>query len=160
MSRFDELVEEVISISKSWGLYEQSDERAQQVKAFEEYLEFLDADIIEDQLMEVGDIAVCIINANWFHNDCDIDLYWKRVPPPITSVLSDIAEGSYHTALGALDCFTKWYTDYDYGIIDCLELAVKKIRERDGMMINKRFVKYDDLTDEQKVECDRRKKNA
>lgn len=134
------------------GIYEQSTESHQKAKALEEVGEYLTAKTDEERMDAIGDIAVCIVNAAKIKG-LNIELNMKTVYP--SSCISDIAkhviDGAYRTALKQLSSFSCFDR--------CIEIAWNEIKDRKGMMVNSFYVKWENMTVEQREEFRLRDQN-
>lgn len=151
--RFKSLVNRWASVR---GIYEQSNERKQKAKALEEIGEYLTAENDHELMDAIGDIAVCIVNAAEFNNifDSDFNLKWHS-PMNIDSCAKSIINGAYR---GAIKSLYYLCTVHNIRFEDCLDLAWNEIKDRRGMMIDGFYVKWENLTDDQKTELEKRMK--
>ena len=101
----------------------------------------------------IGDIAVCIVNAaklNCYERYHQLKYIVPAVIVNMPGVLVGILESRYLYALENLSSISR------YNFEDCLAKAWNEIKDRKGMMINGKYVKWDNLTDQQKDEFERR----
>lgn len=161
--KFEEFKKNVEQWAEVRGIYEQSTEAHQQAKALEEIGELLTAENDEQRMDAIGDIAVCIVNAAYFRSDIVI----KNHPETGKSVFDNVIspDGTYAGIASRL-----LYGLYVESIIElievsvffrlkfeeCLEKAWNEIKDRKGMMVDGKFVKWDNLSDEQRDEFNRR----
>lgn len=123
------------------GIYDQSTEEHQQAKAIEEIGEYLTATTDEERMDSIGDIAVCIVNAAYFRNgsaylgtlfDDDLD--------GMPDVAYCVIRGDYSLALGELSVVS--FSRHGKPFELCIEAAW--------------YVKWENLTEEQREEFNRR----
>lgn len=152
--KFQEFKENVERWARVRGIYEQSTEWHQQAKALEEISEYMIANTEIDKMDAIGDIAVCIVNANRFKPVIYDDYPFK---PAHSYTVADIAHhiltGAYRTAIKKLYSLAlAEKLDFE----ECLQIAWDTIEHRKGMMVNGLYVKWDNLTIDQRMEFNRR----
>lgn len=133
------------------GIYDQSTEAHQQAKALEEIGEFLTATTDPEMMDAVGDIAVCIVNsAKIYGQDLRLNAMsnWSEFGA-ISYVASSVCAGRYRRALENLCGVAQ---NNGLSIAECFDSAWEEIKDRLGMMVNGKFVKWENLTDDQKAE--------
>lgn len=134
------------------GIYDQSTENKQILKFAEELGEYLIAETEKEKMDAIGDMAVCIVNANKF-NDLSINIIGNRYANGIGDLCLFVKLRSYSSAIEHLMGIS-----HDAGVLfeDCLEMAWNEIRDRKGMMIDGLFVKWENLTADQREELQAR----
>jgi len=128
-------------------IYAQSTEEKQVDKFHEEAKEFEDGTTDRERKDAIGDMAVCIINAQVFQGA------ENRGPINLDSIKSLVDLGDYTVAMIALEMLAN---HKGYSFCECLEMAWSEIKDRKGMMVDGLYVKYSNLTPEQKKELDKR----
>jgi len=149
---FKEFKEKVESWARVRGIYDESTEAHQQAKALEEIGEYLTAETDEERMDAIGDIAVCIVNAAKIKGEW-VAIYDYTAGGCIGDVADLILSSRYKYSLSQLKAFT---FGHGYKFEDCLEQAWNEIKGRKGMMIDGKYVKWENLTDEQREEFERR----
>ena len=152
--KFKKFKENVENWARVRGIYEESTEAHQQAKALEEIGEYLTAETDEERMDAIGDIAVCIVNAARIRGErvtiCDCTIgYIHNVAERILSSRF----GGYRYALSQLKALA---VEHGYKFEDCLEKAWNEIKDRKGMMVDGKYVKWENLTDNQRKEFERR----
>jgi hypothetical protein len=127
------------------GIYDQSTEKKQVLKFAEELGEYLIADSDSEAMDAIGDMVVCIINANKF-DDLPINIIGNRYGHGIGDVCSFVKLRAYSAAIEQLMGLA--HTN-GFSFEDCLQMAWDAIKDRKGMMIDGLFVKWENLTKEQ-----------
>lgn len=153
MNKFRDLVSQTVEIARVWGLHTHSDEESQKVCAVDEIVETMRASNTEDEMMEIGDIIVCIVNASWYRYGDSVYIDQQDYDSTLWDVLLDVCCSNYEEALGGLATFCK---SKGYSLENCFGMALNKISKRKGMMVGKKWTKYEDLTTEQQKEYDDR----
>lgn len=155
------------------GMYEESTAVHQAAKALEElgeYLVTVDAEHIDVDMLrdDIGDMQVCLVHCINFMNEyntlgillieehwadmCNTDRY-NDAPMNIEAVGRLIIVGRYVTAFSAL-CRLAEYHGLDIG--ECHAQSYGDIQHRNGMFIDKKYVKWDNLNPTQRRElCER-----
>lgn len=154
--KFKEFKENVEEWARVRGIYDQSTEAHQQAKALEEIGEYLTAETDEERMDAIGDIAVCIVNA------AKLDGQSVRIEfnddlegiEDIGDIAYSIIHHEYGLALVELSILS--FSDTRRNIELCLEKAWNEIKDRKGMMIDGKYVKWESMSDEQKSEFNRR----
>jgi len=133
------------------GIYDQSTGAHQQAKALEEVGEYLTATTDAEMMDAVGDIAVCIVNAAKMAGQ-DLRLNaasnWSEFGA-ISYVASNVCAGRYRRALENLCGVAQ---NNGLSMAECFESAWDEIKDRRGMMVKGMFVKWDNLSDDQRAE--------
>lgn len=150
--RFKEFKERVEEWASIRGIYEHSTEEHQQAKALEEIGEYITAKSTSERMDAVGDVAVCIVNAAHI-DESEIVITRAEEPGEMCLVASLLLDSDYSNAIYQL----KGVAMGDgYLFEDCLQMAWDEIKDRKGMMSNGMYVKWDNMSDEQKSEFMRR----
>jgi hypothetical protein len=148
---FNEFKDKVENWARVRGIYEESTEAHQQAKALEEIGEYLTAETDEERMDAIGDIAVCIVNAAYFTGE---PLKMHETTTDYIGCVARSLIGSYYMqALCELKCCARYES---LGFNKCLEAAWNEIKDRKGMMVDGKYVKWENLTDEQREEFERR----
>lgn len=137
------------------GIYEQSSEEHQQAKFLEELGEYLVATCDKERMDAIGDMAVCLVNASNFNHKIrsSFDIFG------VTYFISNgiLATYALRGAYGwSIRCLNAIAIDHGYKMEDCLQMAWDEIKDRKGMMVDGKYVKWDNLTDLQKIELEGR----
>ena len=142
----EQLKENVKMWSQTRGILSESNYEAQISKFFEERRELFTTNDIEDSF---GDQMVCLINAqllehtrtirpqalnDWYSSGIEVLLSSCLVSHAIRMLENEIVSNLLDTG----KCYAK---------------AWNEIKKRAGLMINKKFVKWDNLTHEQRVKA-------
>ncbi len=136
------------------GIYDESTEAKQQAKALEEIGEFITAETDDEKKDALGDIAVCIINAGHFKGSFEYGIKTKSYTSKDMPFLAQcVLCGGYRAAIRSLE-YIAWGLRFD--INECYQMAWDEIKDRKGMMVDGYYVKWDDLTQEQRDEFERR----
>lgn len=154
--KFEEFKKNVEEWARVRGIYDQSTEAHQQAKALEEIGEYLTAKTDEERMDAIGDIAVCIVNAAKFIHgtNSELTLSFNDDLEGIGDVAYCIIDSAYELALGELSSLT--FSSHQIPFELCLEKAWDEIKDRKGMMIEGKYVKWQSMTEEQKAEFNRR----
>jgi len=158
---FKEFKKNVEEWARVRGIYDQSTEAHQQAKALEEIGEYLTATNDDERMDAIGDIAVCIVNASKFA-PLNIDNFknhkFSMKKDYLAGASYNIVTGRYNHALKYLyeACILSELYNKDFKFDSCLSKAWKEIKDRKGMMIDGKYVKWDSMTEEQKAEFNRR----
>lgn len=102
----------------------------------------------------IGDIAVCIVNAAKLDDSMkplELQLYYEEAY--LAEIAGFIVDGNYEPALSSL---ADYALSEGHDIWGCLEAAWGEIKDRKGMMIDGKYVKWQSMTEEQKAEFNRR----
>jgi len=150
---FEDFKKKVEEWARIRGIYDQSTEAHQQAKALEEVGEYLTARTDEERMDAIGDIAVCIVNAAKLGGKPVRVLYNDGIDG-IEGIAYCIVNNEYGSVLGELSILSLSDTRKPIGL--CLEKAWNEIKDRKGMMIDGKYVKWDSMTEEQKAEFNRR----
>jgi hypothetical protein len=138
----------------SRGIYEQSSTPHQKAKFLEEAGEAVvaEAENDDDALSDaIGDMAVCIVNcARLDGHLIDFNHVFPQPDGQLVSVISEALEGSYDDAILGLVVYAEWQ---DLVFLECCTKAWEEIQPRKGLMIDGKFVKWENLTAEQQAEC-------
>ena len=163
--KFGEFKENVEKWATVRGIYDQSTEAHQQAKALEEIGEYLTAKDDDERMDAIGDIAVCIVNAAkiinskwlaynpiimWIYDELCFDV-------GLSKVASAIIDQKYFKAINYLRMFA---INNSFEFEKCLNQAWHEIKDRKGMMVDGKYVKWNSMTDEQKIEFNSRESNA
>ena len=135
----------------------------QQVKTLEEIGEFMlaldkykkDPTAMNylTMMLEAGDIAVCIVISNSFDGDRRIEIGLRPCSSDISDIVSSALDAQYHWAIDYLIEVCNFHKiDFE----NCLEAVWNKIKDRKGMWIDKFYVKYESMTEDQKQEFNER----
>jgi len=148
--KFKKFKENVENWARVRGIYGESTEAHQQAKALEEIGEYLTAETDDERMDAIGDIAVCIVNAARIRGEW-ITIYDYTIGY-IRNVADLILSSSYKYALSQLKALA---VKHGYKFEDCLDKAWNEIKDRKGMMVDGKYVKWENLTDEQREEFER-----
>ena len=154
--KLETLMTNVYQWSKVRGIHEESDQDAQVQKFCEELGEYLTLSSVEEGMDAIGDMVVCLINAQYFEGE----EYWYPGDlscETIADVVNAVDSGQYMFAISLLKGLCDWH-DWDFE--ECLQIAWDEIKHRRGLMIDKKFVKWENLNDEQRTEVERREAEA
>ena len=137
----------VIEICTAWDLYNNTTEEKQILKFYTELGEYADAVLKDDRdaiIDAIGDMAVCLINAEvteksniliWF----DKPYYsFDNIYGIIDNLVIFAACRDYKETLLILSSLAK---SHDTTLEHCLDTVIKVIEKRKGKMINGVFVK-------------------
>ena len=137
-----QFIENVTMWATVRGIYEHSTEERQVEKFCEELSEYLTAKTEDEEMDAIGDMAVCLVNAGYFKGGVEFGRMWED------RLLSFVKRGLYGDALGSLadlcDCA------HSFRFSDCLDMAWNEIKDRKGLMVKGLFVKWENLSVEQK----------
>ncbi len=150
--KFDDFKRKVEGWAEVRGIYDQSTEDKQILKFAEELGEFLIAETENEKMDAIGDMAVCIVNANKFKS-LNIEIIGARYGKGIGDVCSFVKFKSYSSAIEALMGLAH---SEGFKFNDCLQMAWDEIKDRKGIMINGLFVKWENLTEKQKKDLQER----
>jgi len=146
--KFEDFKLKVESWAEVRGIYEESNEDNQILKFAEELGEYLIAKSDSEAMDAIGDMAVCIVNANKFNN-LPINIIGNRYGHGIGDVCSFVKLRAYSAAIEQLMGLA--HTN-GFSFEDCLKMAWDAIKDRKGMMIKGLFVKWENLTVDQQKE--------
>lgn len=153
--KFKKFKENVEKWARVRGIYDESTEAHQQAKALEEIGEYLTAETDDERMDAIGDIAVCIVNAAKLDDSMrplEFNL-WGYGDSELSEVGGYVIDGNYESALSSL---ADYALSEGRDILGCLEQAWNEIKDRKGMMIDGKYVKWENLTGEQREEFERR----
>lgn len=150
---FKEFKENVENWARVRGIYDESTEAHQQAKALEEIGEYLTAKTDAERMDAIGDIAVCIVNASKLDNSMKPLSIQYDIKDDICDVAYYVVYGSYDLSIGILHDLA---INHKFTFQRCLSLAWNEIKDRKGMMVDGKYVKWENLTDEQREEFERR----
>jgi len=150
---FDDFKRSVEEWARVRGIYDQSTEAHQQAKALEEIGEYLTAENDEQRMDAIGDIAVCIVNAAKLDQSIKPLSIQYGAEDDISDVAHSIVYGSYDLSIGILSDVA---INHRYNFQRCLSKAWNEIKDRKGMMIDGKYVKWESMTEQQKEEFNRR----
>jgi hypothetical protein len=124
------------------GIYDESSEAHQKAKALEEVGEYFTAKDANERMDAIGDIAVCIVNAAYLSRS---PLYYRHslAEGLIPKAAASITRGNYQNAISSL---INVCDSHEYIFSECLELAWNEIKDRKGMMIGGKYVKWENLS--------------
>ena len=135
----------VIEICTAWGLYENTTEEKQILKFYTELGEYADAVLKDDKdaiIDAIGDMAVCLINAEVIKNRVigfDKQYYrFDNIYEIIDNVVIFVAYRDYKETLWILESLAE---SHGTTLEHCLDTVIKVIEKRKGKMINGVFVK-------------------
>lgn len=131
------------------GIYDHSSESHQQAKALEEVGEFITAKTKNDMVDAIGDIAVCVVNAAHFSGDLNKSPNLYRYRSDMGAVANSICIQDYNHVVGSLVAIA---SSIGVTFATCLQAAWDEIKDRKGMMVDGKYVKWDNLTPEQREE--------
>jgi len=135
----------VIEICTAWGLYENTTKEKQILKFYTELGEYADAVLRDDRdaiIDAIGDMAVCLINAEVIENRligfgkpyCSFD----NIYGIIDNLVIFVSCRNYKETLLILSSLAEAHgTTLEH----CLDTVIKVIEKRKGKMINGVFVK-------------------
>ena len=135
----------VIEICTAWGLYENTTEEKQILKFYTELGEYADAVLRDDRdaiIDAIGDMAVCLINAEVIENRligfgkpyCSFD----NIYGIIDNLVIFVSCRNYKETLLILSSLSE---SHGTTLEHCLDTVIKVIEKRKGKMINGVFVK-------------------
>lgn len=150
--KFEVFKQKVENWAEVRGIYEQSTENKQILKFAEELGEYLIAETEKEKMDAIGDMAVCIVNANKF-NDLPINIIGSRYGSGIGDLCVLVRLRNYSAAIEQL-MGVAYIASVEFE--DCLEMAWNEIKDRKGMMIKGLFVKWDNLTQDQQEDLQAR----
>lgn len=175
ISKFKSLWNRVVAWGEKRDLYNESTIAHQASKCLSEMGEYV-VSLAEGKSRsdDIGDTAVCLIHCIMFRRKQSngtfdpitrADLEGFLEPPvglPIEGATwalagSLVIQGHYGAALMIV---IQHANEIGLDFLDCLLEAVEEIEPRRGLFINKYFVKWDNLTDDQRVACLRREEEA
>ena len=150
---FKDFKQKVEEWARVRGIYDQSTEAHQQAKALEEIGEYLTATNDDERMDAIGDIAVCIVNAAKLDESKDQLTITYGQEDDISDLAYYVLYGGYNLSLGILHDIA---INNNLNFQRCLSGAWNEIKDRKGMMIDGKYVKWDSMTEEQKAEFNRR----
>jgi len=130
----------VIEICTAWGLYENTTEEKQILKFYTELGEYADAVLKDDKdaiIDAIGDMAVCLINAEVIGESKEVNWFGYR-KPTIYRLVSYVNLRGYKDSLSVLSSLAE---SHGTTLEHCLDTVIKVIEKRKGEMINGVFVK-------------------
>jgi len=164
---FQELRTNVEQWSHIRNIYTDGCEASQQAKAFEEIGELilaLDKDDEKDIKDAIGDIAVCIINAAYLCAPTLFDDFGLKDYQPLEfgvrsnmrRLSGDLISGLYQWSLCRLVdvCYS-----LSLDINECFDQAWNEIKDRKGIMKNCKFVKWENMTEQEQGDYNIREHN-
>ena len=154
MSKFNELVERVIKWSEGIDLYNQSTASHQKAKAFEELGELLVAIENRDRLEiadAIGDILVCIVNANHLTSKGMSNVYEvnSTIETSVENMSGLVAYSICADYQSAVESLSAIASMFHLDMNKCFEMAVETIEKRKLLMVNGKAVKWENMTEEQ-----------
>lgn len=123
------------------GIYEHSSEYLQQSKALEELHEVQEAQTREDLMMELGDVAACIINSAHLGMCTSLSIWTPVDEADLWDIAHCIMCKNYS---GALAYLRGYAIMKGIDLEDCFEPVLHKLQSRRGKMIDGLFVKEGD----------------
>ena len=153
--KFEEFKNNVEKWASVRGIYEQSTEEHQQAKALEEVGEYITSITVKERMDAIGDIAVCIINASKWNGGVKILDNVNIGYETIANITYYIINREYSKSITILERLSR---SNGFKFEDCLQMAWNSIKDRKGMMIDGKYVKYESMTEEQKEEFNMRDK--
>ena len=129
----------VIEICKAWDLYENTTEEKQILKFYTELGEYADAVLRDDKdaiIDAIGDMAVCLINAEYLCEEIS-DSYYYNSTTVHDLVIFAACRDYEHTLLILSSLAESHGTTLEH----CLDTVINVIEKRKGKMINGVFVK-------------------
>jgi len=130
----------VIEICTAWGLYENTTEEKQILKFYTELGEYADAVLRDDRdaiIDAIGDMAVCLINAEVIGEPEEVNWSGYR-KPTIFRLVSCVNLRGYKESLLVLSSLAE---SHGTTLEHCLDTVINVIEKRKGKMINGVFVK-------------------
>jgi len=129
----------VIEICTAWDLYNNTTEEKQILKFYTELGEYADAVLRDDRdaiIDAIGDMAVCLINAEYICEEISDSYYYNY--GTIHDLVVNVCLGDFKTSFNILSSLAESHgTTLDH----CLNTVIKVIEKRKGKMINGVFVK-------------------
>lgn len=154
--KFEEFKRNVEHWAEVRGIYTQSTEYNQVEKFKEEHWEFVISSNQDEMMDAIGDMAVCIVNAAKLQVESpELKLIDQGGKNYMSFICVLVYEGQYSRAIQALRHFANTELLSAY-FEDCLQIAWDEIKDRKGMMINGLFVKWENLTTNQREELQAR----
>ena len=151
--KFEEFKKNVEEWARVRGIYDQSTEAHQQAKALEEIGEYLTAKNDDERMDAIGDIAVCIVNAAKLDDSMKPLSIQYGTEDDISDAAHAVVYGAYDISLGIL---SDMCINHKYNFQRCLAKAWNEIKDRKGMMVDGKYVKWESMTEEQSAELNRR----
>lgn len=151
MVTLEEFIQNVTQWGKTRGIYGHSTWQDQLEKWGEERAEMLYAETMDELMDAFGDQAVCLVHCM---NMCDYDERQRRnldVALEIEGIEAFLADRDF---TGAVWFLMQEAARMRVDFAACLNMAWESIRDRKGLMVAGKFVKYENLTDEQRSLCD------
>jgi len=130
----------VIEICTAWDLYNNTTEEKQILKFYTELGEYADAVLRDDRdaiIDAIGDMAVCLINAEIIGVQKKVYLFYDT-KATIDNVVIFVAYRDYKESLLVLSLLAE---SHGTTLEHCLDTVIKVIEKRKGKMINGVFVK-------------------
>jgi len=130
----------VIEICTAWDLYNNTTEEKQILKFYTELGEYADAVLKDDRdaiIDAIGDMAVCLINAEIIGVQKKVYLFYDT-KATIDNVVIFVAYRDYKESLLVLSLLAE---SHGTTLEHCLDTVIKVIEKRKGKMINGVFVK-------------------
>ena len=130
----------VIEICTVWDLYNNTTEEKQILKFYTELGEYADAVLKDDRdaiIDAIGDMAVCLINAEIIGVQKKVYLFYDT-KATIDNVVIFVAYRDYKESLLVLSLLAE---SHGTTLEHCLDTVIKVIEKRKGKMINGVFVK-------------------
>ena len=136
--KLEEAKTKVTEIANIWKLYENTTESKQVLKFLSELGEYADAILANDTEAikdAIGDMTVCIINAEAMANkrfNYNFDFYW------LENLLYGIRTNKFSGCFFSLNLISK---ANNVELEECLDSVIEIISKRKGQMVNGVFVK-------------------
>ena len=136
--KLEDTKNKVTEIANSWKLYENTTESKQVLKFLSELGEYADAVLANDTEAikdAIGDMTVCIINAEAMANkifNYNTDFYW------LENLLYGIRTNKFTECFLSLNLIAE---ANNVELVECLDSVIEIISKRKGQMINGVFVK-------------------
>ena len=130
----------VIEICTAWDLYNNTTEEKQILKFYTELGEYADAVLKDDRdaiIDAIGDMAVCLINAEVIREAEKAD-WFNYGKPFIDKLACSVVIRDYNTSFFTLSSLAE---SHGTTLEHCLDTVIKVIEKRKGKMINGVFVK-------------------
>ncbi len=148
---FEEFKNNVIQWARARKIYSESNLGCQIAKTLEEVGELLTAKTDDEVMDAIGDIAVCLVNCAVFNGDEENDIYVgvshrDSIGDLLKSMLDDLDHKHTFAILSNIA------VNYNVSFNESIQKAWYEIKDRKGMMVNGMYVKWENLTEEQRAE--------